>query len=242
MKKIVFLFTAILMVAFLSSCKDDKSTSPDTEQGTGFPISSGNWWKYNTYVSGPDGKPIGEIKSSYTTTVGSKITLDGREAYELISSDDPEGEDKTYISVDDNGIYSYISPEVDENDKVTPGRWLKIGDLKNMKWDIYSEVIDDEEENYTQKGTLTMKGENGGTTKVTYKGKSYNATTYYNILSRDVTFKSFNGEEWTTKDYSSKDTMSYVLIGGIGFYSSLSFDLSEGLVRNVDILVDHNLK
>ena len=82
MKKNILFITAALFVAFLSSCSDDTTTSPDPEQGTGFPLAAGNWWKYETYEVDVNGNPLGDLKTTYTTTLGSKITLDGREAYE----------------------------------------------------------------------------------------------------------------------------------------------------------------
>lgn len=244
MKKLVLFFTAVLLVTFLSSCKEDSTTSPDPEQGTGFPLAAGNWWKYDTYEVDVNGNPLGDLKTTYTTTLGSKITLDGREAYEMMSSDDGEDEEKSYISVDNNGVYSYNSPEVDDNGNVTPGLWVKIVDFKNSSWDIASEPINEEEEGYKQTGTITLKGVRQGTTNVTYKGKSYSATTYLNIITTDLTTEILVDEEWEVDKTMRSDTTNYVFIGGIGFYSSVDFNLFGilGSSREKDILIDHKVK
>ena len=200
MKKVILLLTAVFFVAIISSCSDDKSTSPDTEQGTGFPMAEGNWWKYDT--------------------------------------------EKSYISVDDNGVYSYNSPTVDEDGNVTPGSWWKIVDYKNSNWDIFTEIVNEEDEGYKLTGTNSMKGVRAGTTNVTYKGKSYTATKYLSIISTDLTTEILIDEEWTNERTMTSDTISYVLVGGIGFFSTETFNFMgmPVLGRNIDVLIDHNVK
>lgn len=243
MKKVILLLTAVFFVVLISSCSDDKSTSPEPTQSTGLPLATGNWWKYSSYESDGDGNPKGDVTSSYTNSIGTKTTLDGKTAYEMISDEGGEGGEKSFISTDANGVYSYNSPVVDEKGNVTPGSWWKIIDFKNSNWDIYSEVVNEEGEGYKRSGTNTMKGVKKGTSIVTYKGKENIATTYFTILSSDITTQTLVDEEWVTKQEVTSDTITYVFIGGIGFFSTETFNLFgiPVLGRSIDILVDHKV-
>ncbi len=244
MKKFVLAIISVFFITFLASCSDDKATTPDTEQGTGFPLAEGNWWKFNTFEIDSNGNTKTAVKNTYTSTLGPKITIDGREAYDMISTDDEGDEDNNYISADENGVYSYISPEVDDDGNVTPGFWVKLIDFKNSNWDIASEDIDEEGDGYKQTGTRIMKGAKKGTSNVTYKGKSYTATTYLNIITSDVTTETLVDDKWETESRIYSDTLTNVLIGGIGYYSIVDFNITSILSsgREIDVLIDHKVK
>lgn len=244
MKKLVFYFTATLLVAFLSSCSDDKSTTPDTA-GTGLPLAIGNMWKYDSYEIDANGNTIGSKLGSHTNTVTGTITLGGKSAFILVE-DDSETKDTSYIYADADGIYGYFSPEF-------PGgtaMWLKSIDFKNTKWDIFKINIDetDEEEGTTTKGVSGMKGERLASSKVTYKNKSYDVQNYINIIYSDVVVTYLDENNTPISQTISNSDTSYVsLIPGLGVYSSTSSEVNytdEDIeVRTFkDILVDHNLK
>lgn len=245
MKKLVLYFTATLLVAFLSSCSDDKSTTPDTSSGTGLPLAVGNMWKYDTYEVDANGNPIGSKLSSYTSTINGSVTLGGKNAYMIIDEYD-NSLDTSYIATDDNGIYGYFSPELVGGSAL----WLKSIDFKNTKWDIFKLDIDetDEEEGTTTKGISGMKGERIASSKVTYKNKSYDAQNYLNISYSDVVYTYLDeNEEPVSETQSSSDTTYITLIPGLGVYSSTSSEVNfiegEVIIKTLkDILVDHNLK
>ncbi len=245
MKKLVLYFTATLMVAFLSSCSDDSTTSPSTDSGTGMPLAVGNTWEYQTYNTDANGNTTGAALDNYSLSIIGKGTIAGKDAY-LLTDNSDESLDTTYIYTDENGIYGYNEPE-EIGDQ---GIWIKTIDFKNTKWDIFKFNIDeeDEEEGTSTKGVSGMKGERIASSKVTYKGKSYDVQNYINIMYSDVVITYLDeNDDLVTETQSESDTTQISFIPGLGIYSSTSTEFiftNEGIEikKMKDILVDHNLK
>ncbi len=245
MKKLVLFITAVFMVAFLSSCSDDTTTTPSTDNGTGMPLAVGNTWEYETYNTDANGNTTGSALDNYSLSIIGKGTIAGKEAF-LLTDDSGESLDTTYIYTDENGIYGYNEPEEIGDLSI----WIKTIDFKNTKWDIFKVNIDeeDEEEGTSSKGVAGMKGERITSSKVTYKGKSYDVQNYLNIIYSDLvnTYLDENDELVTDTQFES-DTTQISFIPGLGVYSStnLEYNFSGGEViktTNKDILVNHNLK
>lgn len=245
MKKIVLFFAAALMVAFLSSCSDDTTTSPDTDNGTGLPLAIGNSWKYDTFNTDANGNTIGSVKETYTLSIVGKTMIANKDAF-LLTDDSGGSMDTSYIYTDANGIYGYTSSDDPEGINI----WIKTIDFKNSKWDIFKVNIDeeDEESGISTKGVSGMKGEKVASSKVTYKGKSYDVQNYLNIIYSDVinTYIDEN-DDLVSEPQSQSDTTSISLIPGLGIYSTSNLDYTfiDGEIVKIitkDVLVDHILK
>lgn len=245
MKNLALYITATLLVAFFSSCSEDSTTSPSNNNGTGLPLAVGNTWEYQTFDTDENGNTIGAVLDEYALTIVGKANIAGKEAF-LITDNSDESLDSIYMYSDNSGLYSYDEPE--ETGSI--GIWIKIIDFKNTKWDIYKVDIDevDEEEGTTTKGVTGMKGERIASSKVTYKGKSYDVENYQNINYSElvITYLDEN-DELVTETVSESDTTQISLIPGLGIYSSTSLEVeftNEGLefTKQKDILVNHNLK
>jgi len=244
MKTIVQLFTLSIFIIGLSSCSDEKSTTPTEEVSYDIPLSIGNWWKYETYSVDENGIISGSSLSEITHSIIGKIEIAGKDAF--LRTDNEDGTiDTTYIYLDDNGLYSYSEP----GQGSSTGLWVKTIDFKNTNWDIYKFDIDeeDEENGTSSKGISGMKGEKIASSTVTYKGKSYNVQNYYNIVYSDIinTYVDEN-DELVSEQQINSDTTYVSFIPGLGIYSSsnLEYNYINGeLIKSLtkDILIDHNI-
>lgn len=245
MKKIVLLLTAVFFVALLSSCSDDATTSPGTDTGTGLPLAIGNLWKYDTYKTDANGNITGTPLENYSISIVGKTMIAGKDAF-LLTNNSGGSNDTTYIYTDATGIYGYSSSDNPEDINI----WVKTIDFKNTKWDIFKIDIDevDEEQGTTTKGVSGMRGEKVASTKVTYKGKSYDVQNYLNIIYTDVVYTYLDeNNEIVTDTETQNDTTSISLIPGLGIYSTTNLVVNSNggeVVKSInkDILVDHNLK
>lgn len=240
MKKLVLIFVAIVSIALMSSCSDDKSTTPGETPGEGYPLVTGNLWEYETYKADGNGNKTGEATDTYTITIGNKTTIAGKECYELIEDDDT-----SYVYSDETGFYSYVPEDEEEEDPGFIG-WFKIIDFKNANWEIFSLTINEFDEESSTVGTISVVGKQISGGKVSYKNKSYDTKLIQNIFTSDMTITiTVEDEEPIVQRYVTSDTTLHTFIPGIGIYSIIEneFDITDtSSNKTIDILKNHQLK
>lgn len=243
MKKLVLILVAIVSIALMSSCSDDKSTTPGETPGEGFPLATGNMWEYETYEADENGNKTGSVTGTNTITIGSKTTIAGKECYELI-----EDGETSYVYSDETGFYSYAPEDEEEDEEEGPvfSGWFKIIDFKNTNWEIFSTTINEVDEESSTVGTINVVGKQVSVGKVNYKNKSYDTKLIQNIFNTDLTITvSFEGEEPIIQRYVRSDTTLNTFIPGLGMYSITETDYDvTGTVpsKSIDILINHQLK
>lgn len=240
MKKLVLILVAIVSIALMSSCADDKSTTPGETPGEGFPLATGNLWEYDTYKADANGNKTGEVKDNYTITIGNKTTIAGKECYEL-----NEDDEISYVYSDATGFYSYVSEDEEVEGPGFTG-WFKIIDFKNTNWEIYSTTINEVDEETTTVGAISVVGKQIGVGKVNYNNKSYDTKLIINIFNTDMTVTIAQEDEVPlVQTFVRNDTTMHVFIPGIGMYSITEneFDITgTSTKKTIDILKSHQLK
>lgn len=250
MKKILLLLIGVITIALISSCSDDKSTSPTKEEkekekevveAIGWPLVTGYFWTFQTYLLDENGNKTEELLENFELSIGQKTLVDGKEGYELIQ----KGSETTYLNSDTNGLYTFVRSYKEDRD-IAVNIWLKTIDYKNDNWEVYSSVIDKESEGYKAMGTSKGFGKKLGESKITYKGKTYDAINIQNIFNYDVT-TTVQEENEDPVEYRTvkNDTTNFMFIHGLGIYSStkVGYDyIKLEPINTIEILKDHGAR
>lgn len=247
MKKIVLILIGIITIALISSCSDDKSTTPTNEEKEkeeevveviGWPLVTGYYWNYNSYLLDENGNNTNELVKNFEMSIGQKKLIDGKEGYELIQ----KGTETTYLYSDKSGLYTYVQSFKEDRD-IAVNIWLKTIDYNKDTWEVYSSVIDKESQGFKAKGTENAVGTKLGESKITYKGKSYDAINIQNIFNYDVTTTVTEGNEEPVVYRTIKnDTTNFMFVHGLGIYSSIKvgYDyIKLKPINTIEILRDH---
>jgi hypothetical protein len=233
------------MAAFLGSCSDEDNTTTPSEDNSSLYsfFEVGNSWTYQ-------GSQINRITGDTTFNEGvytlyciDKAMLDGKDAFILKTSMTEDG-DPVGFYADENGIS--INTGGDNN--IHAEGWLKIINFDDLKWEIYNETIDKEEDGVTYKGFSISNGEWAGMRDVVYKGKTYKTYNYYQIdnYKLTTTYIDEEGKEVSEVDRFI-DTTTYSIIPNIGIYSfqrDYQSQVEDELIPKTErsILVDHYVK
>ncbi len=247
MKKIAKILILLVSVFLISSCSDDKVTTPKVEEELKMPLSIGNWWKYEVYEVDDNGEIVGSLLNTFTITVDRRDSVEGKYAYILREDGRKKGGYSMTMDATKDGIYFYepwIWGEIgvdEEPPYIDP--WPMVIDFKNASWEMYNVAQD--YKGYNSEGTSkwTKSGKNMGAKSVVYENIEYSTLEIMNIYEKKYDAKYFYPNDTTIKELRV-DTTEFQFIPGIGIYSYTRMDKTpnERHFRRKEILVDHGIK
>ncbi|MCS6965912.1 MAG: hypothetical protein NZ473_04000 [Candidatus Kapabacteria bacterium] len=166
-------------VVALVGCAKEESTGP-TQPRNYFPLAVGNWWVYSGIRLDTSGAEMPGTEWRDSMVIVGQVTHAGRQSYVAVryrvGGGIPDVPDTMLLATDGTRLYVFI----EEFPIFGPTGWVKVADYSASSWAIWDTTltnvpIDSANSAVTTSGTMSWRGERGGTLSMTIKGRQVTA-------------------------------------------------------------------
>lgn len=216
----------VFMMILLFGCKDNTTEPTDEFSFYGLKDGASYIWKYTSIDFDKDGKFKEDTRTNETIQqIGKKVVL-GKNAFVLLKTYQDNKTREDYFYIDNKKLFahsSYITPNIGgqgfDFPINIPESWALIADDEQNQWDIVSVPITDSPiatpfGEAKINGTLSIKGEKGASSEITFNNKKYQSKEFsilYQFTGK-VSISFFNNDlNFTIRE-------RYVYANKIGLY------------------------